>query len=204
GIAKLIPNTLGISLDDALGLSDKSRKDPDLASQELIARYQTEDEVRDLIDLARKLEDLTRNAGKHAGGVLIAPGPLTDFCPLFADAPARGEAAGPRLVVTPFDKDDVEAVGLGKFDLLGLRTLTIIDWAVQASNARRQAASGPLLVMGALTLADADTYALLSKGQTSAVFQFGSRGMKNDIRKLQPQLFEALIALAALYRPGPL
>jgi len=204
GIAKLIPNTLGISLDDALGLSDKSRKDPDLASQELIARYQTEDEVRDLIDLARKLEDLTRNAGKHAGGVVIAPAPLTDFCPLYADPPVRGEDGGPRSVVTQFDKDDVEAVGLVKFDFLGLRTLTIIDWAVKAINARRQAAGEAPLDIGALPLDDPDTYALLSKGQTSAVFQFESRGMKDYIRKLQPQVFEDLIALAALYRPGPL
>src|SRR5690606_21768082 len=154
--------------------------------------------------LARKLEDLTRNAGKHAGGVVIAPAPLTDFCPLYADPPVRGEDGGPRSVVTQFDKDDVEAVGLVKFDFLGLRTLTIIDWAVKAINARRQAAGEAPLDIGALPLDDPDTYALLSKGQTSAVFQFESRGMKDYIRKLQPQVFEDLIALAALYRPGPL
>ncbi|WP_374603318.1 DNA polymerase III subunit alpha [Arenimonas sp.] len=202
GIAKLIPNTLGITLDDALGLSEKARKDADLASAELIARYQSEDDVRDLVDLARSLEDLTRNAGKHAGGVVIAPTPLTDFSPLFAEHLAKGESS--RSVVTQFDKDDVEAVGLVKFDFLGLRTLTIIDWAVKAINARRERAGIEPVDIIALPLDDPDTYALLSKGQTTAVFQFESRGMKEYIRKLQPSTFEDLIALAALYRPGPL
>ena len=202
GIAKLIPNTLGITLDDALGLSEKARKDADLASAELIARYQSEDEVRDLVDLARSLEDLTRNAGKHAGGVVIAPTPLTDFSPLFAEHLAKGESS--RSIVTQFDKDDVEAVGLVKFDFLGLRTLTIIDWAVKAINVRRERAGIEPVDIIALPLDDPDTYALLSKGQTTAVFQFESRGMKEYIRKLQPSTFEDLIALAALYRPGPL
>ena len=201
-IAKLIPNTLGITLDDALGLSEKARKDADLASAELIARYQSEDDVRDLVDLARSLEDLTRNAGKHAGGVVIAPTPLTDFSPLFAEHLAKGESS--RSIVTQFDKDDVEAVGLVKFDFLGLRTLTIIDWAVKAINARRERAGIEPVDILALPLDDPDTYALLSKGQTTAVFQFESRGMKEYIRKLQPSTFEDLIALAALYRPGPL
>ena len=105
-----------------------------MASQELIDRYRDEDDVRDLLDLARELEDLTRNAGKHAGGVVIAPSPLSDFCPLFAEHDGHGLGRSP---VTQFDKDDVEAVGLVKFDFLGLRTLTIIDWAVKAINARR-------------------------------------------------------------------
>jgi len=202
GVAKLIPNTLGISLDDALGLSEKARKDSELASAELIGRYQSEDDVRDLVDLARSLEDLTRNAGKHAGGVVIAPTPLTDFSPLFAEHVAKGEST--RSVVTQFDKDDVEAVGLVKFDFLGLRTLTIIDWALKAINARRRRAGIEPVDILALPLDDPDTYALLSKGQTTAVFQFESRGMKEYIRKLQPSTFEDLIALAALYRPGPL
>ncbi|OHE81189.1 MAG: DNA polymerase III subunit alpha [Lysobacterales bacterium GWF1_69_6] len=202
GVAKLIPNTLGITLDDALGLSEAARKNSELASAELISRYQTEDDVRDLIDLARSLEDLTRNAGKHAGGVVIAPTPLTDFSPLFAEHVAKGESS--RSVVTQFDKDDVEAVGLVKFDFLGLRTLTIIDWALKAINARRQRAGIEPVDILALPLDDPDTYALLSKGQTTAVFQFESRGMKEYIRKLQPSTFEDLIALAALYRPGPL
>ncbi|KFN49638.1 DNA polymerase III subunit alpha [Arenimonas composti] len=201
GVAKLIPNTLGISLDDALGLSDAARKDSELASAELIQRYRDEEDVRDLIDLARSLEDLTRNAGKHAGGVVIAPTPLTDFSPLFADPPAKDQA---RSIVTQFDKDDVEGVGLVKFDFLGLRTLTIIHWAVQAIDARHARAGLPPVDVLALPLDDPATYALLSKGQTTAVFQFESRGMKEYIRKLQPSTFEDLIALAALYRPGPL
>jgi DNA polymerase-3 subunit alpha len=201
-VAKLIPLTLGVTLDDALGLSDAARKNADLASAELIQRYRDEDDVRDLIDLARRLEDLTRNAGKHAGGVVIAPTPLTDFSPLFAEHAAKGETA--KSVVTQFDKDDVEAVGLVKFDFLGLRTLTIIDWTVKAINVRRTAAGEPPLEILALPLDDPDTYALLSRGQTTAVFQFESRGMKEYIKKLQPAHFEDLIALAALYRPGPL
>jgi DNA polymerase-3 subunit alpha len=202
GVAKTIPNTLGVTLDDALGESDAAKKDNNLASAELIARYNSEDEVRDLIELARKLEDLTRNAGKHAGGVVIAPSALTDFSPLFAEHAAKGETA--RSVVTQFDKDDVEAVGLVKFDFLGLRTLTIIDWAVKAVNARRRGKNEPALDIIAIPLDDAPTYALLSRGETTAVFQFESRGMKDYIKKLQPQVFEDLIALAALYRPGPL
>ena len=202
GIAKTIPNTLGITLDDALGESEAARKNQDLASSELIQRYRSEDDVRDLVDLARSLEDLTRNAGKHAGGVVIAPTPLTDFTPLFAEHVARGETA--KSIVTQFDKDDVEAVGLVKFDFLGLRTLTIIDWAVKAINARRERAGIEPVEVIALPLDDPDTYALLSKGQTTAVFQFESRGMKDYIKKLQPSTFEDLIALAALYRPGPL
>ncbi len=201
-VAKLIPNTLGIGLDDALGESDAAKKDSNLASSELIARYRSEDDVRDLLTLARKLEDLTRNAGKHAGGVVIAPSPLTNFSPLFAEQAAKGETA--RSIVTQFDKDDVEAIGLVKFDFLGLRTLTIIDWAVKAINARRLAASEAPLDILALPLDDTPTYRLLSKGLTTAVFQFESRGMKDYIRKLEPEHFEDLIALAALFRPGPL
>ncbi|HWR95531.1 MAG TPA: DNA polymerase III subunit alpha [Arenimonas sp.] len=201
-IAKLIPMTLGISLDDALGLSEASRKDGNLASQELIQRYHSEDDVRDLIDLARKLEDLTRNAGKHAGGVVIAPRPLTDFTPLYAEQTSPGETA--TSIVTQFDKDDVEAIGLVKFDFLGLRTLTIIDWAVEAVNEVRAAQKQDAMDILAIPLDDRETYRLLSKGQTTAVFQFESRGMKDYIKKLEPDCFEDLIALAALYRPGPL
>ena len=201
-IAKLIPLTLGITLDDALGESAAARKDGNLASQELIQRYRDEDDVRDLLDLARKLEDLTRNAGKHAGGVVIAPRPLTEFSPLFAEHAAKGEAA--KSVVTQFDKDDVEAIGLVKFDFLGLRTLTIIDWAVKAINEGRKLKGEAELEILALPLDDLKTYGLLSRGDTTAVFQFESSGMKSYIRKLQPQVFEDLIALAALFRPGPL
>ncbi|MFZ5661923.1 MAG: DNA polymerase III subunit alpha, partial [Pseudomonadota bacterium] len=201
GIAKLIPNTLGITLEDALGRSEAAKKDPSLASAELIQRYQAEDEVRDLIDLALKLEDLTRNAGKHAGGVVIAPSPLSDFCPLFAEHDGEGRGRNP---VTQFDKDDVEAVGLVKFDFLGLRTLTIIDWAVKAINRRRAKAGEPALDIGALPLDDAETYKLFARGDTVAVFQFESRGMRELLKRAKPDTFEDIIALAALFRPGPL
>ena len=197
-IAKLIPMTLGITLDDALGRSDKAQRDRELASQELIERYEAEDDVRDLLDLALKLEDLTRNAGKHAGGVVIAPSPLTDFSPLFAEHVAKGETA--KSIVTQFDKDDVESVGLVKFDFLGLRTLTILDWAVKAIEKRR----GEPLDLNALPLDDTASYKLFASGETVAVFQFESRGMRELLKRAKPDRFEDIIALAALFRPGPL
>src|SRR3546814_12519542 len=125
--------TLGISLDDALGRTDKSRSDDNWRSDELIARYNDEDDVRGLLDLALQLEDLTRNAGKHAGGAVIAPTPLSDFCPLFAEHDGAGHGRNP---VTQFDKDDVEAGGRVKLDFLGLRPLTNLDWAVKAVKRR--------------------------------------------------------------------
>ncbi|MGJ7903377.1 DNA polymerase III subunit alpha [Lysobacter sp. 1R34A] len=201
GIAKLIPNTLGVSLDDALGESEAAIKNPELASSELIARYRSEDDVRDLLDLARELEDLTRNAGKHAGGVVIAPSPLSDFCPLFAEHDGEGRGKSP---VTQFDKDDVEAVGLVKFDFLGLRTLTIIDWAVRAINKRRAREGLEPLDITALELTDQATYDLFARGDTVAVFQFESRGMRELLKRARPDTFEDIIALAALFRPGPL
>ncbi len=222
GIAKLIPNTLGICLDDALGESEAARKNTELASADLIARYHSEDDVRDLLDLARQLEDLTRNAGKHAGGVVIAPSPLSDFCPLFAEHDGEGRGKSP---VTQFDKDDVEAVGLVKFDFLGLRTLTIIDWAVKAINRRHSgvgirdsetqsgASANPAspianpiapLDITALPLDDTATYELFARGDTVAVFQFESRGMRELLKRARPDVFEDIIALAALFRPGPL
>ncbi|HYB66379.1 MAG TPA: DNA polymerase III subunit alpha, partial [Steroidobacteraceae bacterium] len=184
-IAKLIPFELGITLDAAL------EKEP-----ELKRLYQAEDEVRNLIDLARSLEGLTRNAGMHAGGVVIAPSVLTDFTPLYCDA-AGGS------VVTQFDKDDVEAAGLVKFDFLGLRTLTIIDRAVRLINRAADPGSAPLEI-GALPMDDAATFALLKSCRTTAVFQLESRGMKDLIRRLQPDCFEDIVALVALFRPGPL
>lgn len=201
GIAKLIPNTLGISLDDALGESKASREDTSLASPDLIARYHAEEDVRDLLDLARSLEDLTRNAGKHAGGVVIAPSPLSDFCPLFAEHDGEGRGRNP---VTQFDKDDVEAVGLVKFDFLGLRTLTIIDWAVKAINKRRRAGGEAPFDITALALDDRPSYELFARGDTVAVFQFESRGMRELLKRARPDTFEDIIALAALFRPGPL
>ena len=184
-IAKLIPFELGITLDAAL------EKEP-----ELKRLYQAEEEVKNLIDLARSLEGLTRNAGMHAGGVVIAPSVLTDFAPLYCDA-------GGGSVVTQFDKDDVEAAGLVKFDFLGLRTLTIIDRAAALINRERPAGSAPLTV-STLPMNDAPTYALLKSCRTTAVFQLESRGMKDLIRRLQPDRFEDIVALVALFRPGPL
>src|SRR5690606_21607236 len=176
-------------------------------SDELIARYRDEDDVRDLIDLALQLENLTRNAGKHAGGVVIAPSPLSDFCPLFAEHDGDG---GGRNPVTQFDKDDVEAVGLVKFDFLGLRTLTIIDWAVKAINKRlagQAAADGnttALVDITKLPLDDAKTYELFARGDTVAVFQFESRAMRELLKRAKPHRFDDLIALVSLYRAGPM
>ncbi|MBS0367301.1 MAG: DNA polymerase III subunit alpha [Proteobacteria bacterium] len=184
-IAKLIPFELGITLDDAL------QKEP-----ELKRLYDSEEEVKNLIDLARSLEGLTRNAGMHAGGVVIAPSVLTDFTPLYCDSGGGG-------VVTQFDKDDVEAAGLVKFDFLGLRTLTIIDRAVALINAER-APGTPALDVEKLPLEDPGAYALLKSCRTTAVFQLESRGMKDLIRRLQPDCFEDIVALVALFRPGPL
>ncbi|MET0292008.1 MAG: DNA polymerase III subunit alpha, partial [Steroidobacteraceae bacterium] len=185
-IAKLIPFELGITLDDAL------TKEPELARL-----YGSDDEVHALIDLAKALEGLTRNAGTHAGGVVIAPSVLTDFTPLFCEA-------GSQSVVTQFDKDDVEAAGLVKFDFLGLRTLTIIDRAVKIIDGiREKRGEGPLNV-AALPMDDAATYELLKSGKTTAVFQLESRGMKDLIRRLKPDRFEDVVALVALFRPGPL
>ncbi|MGY1425217.1 DNA polymerase III subunit alpha [Lysobacter sp. A289] len=201
GIAKLIPLTLGVSLDDALGESEAARKNPALVSTELIERYASQDDVRDLLDLARSLENLTRNAGKHAGGVVIAPSPLSDFCPLFAEHDGEGHGKSP---VTQFDKDDVEAVGLVKFDFLGLRTLTIIDWAVKAINVRRAKTGEEPLDITTLPLDDKPTYDLFARGEGVAVFQFESRGMRELLKRAKPDCFEDIIALAALFRPGPL
>ncbi|HEY4872991.1 MAG TPA: DNA polymerase III subunit alpha, partial [Steroidobacteraceae bacterium] len=185
-IAKLIPFELGITLTDALV------KEPELARL-----YEDEDEVRNLIDLARSLEGLTRNAGTHAGGVVIAPSALTDFAPLYCEE-------GATSVVTQFDKDDVEAAGLVKFDFLGLRTLTIIDKAVRTINPVRAARGEAPLDINALPMNDARTYALVKSCRTTAVFQLESRGMKDLIRRLQPDRFEDIVALVALFRPGPL
>ncbi len=221
GIAKLVPMTLGISLSDALGRTDKSRGDDNWRSDELIQRYGAEEDVRDLIDLALQLENLTRNAGKHAGGVVIAPAPLSDFCPLFAEHDGQG---GGRNPVTQFDKDDVETIGLVKFDFLGLRTLTIIDWAVKAINGRdssfvtgdsqepqtapanhqSQITNHAPLDITAIPLDDKATYDLFARGDTVAVFQFESRGMRELLKRALPDRFGDLIALVSLYRPGPM
>jgi len=185
-IAKLIPFEIGITLDKALEQEEELRR-----------LYEGDSEVRELIDLARTLEGLARNAGTHAGGVVIAPSVLTDFTPLYCEE-------GSTTPVTQFDKDDVEAAGLVKFDFLGLRTLTIIDWAVRDINAKRAASGEAPLVMSALPMDDATTYQLLKSCKTTAVFQLESRGMKDLIRRLQPDRFGDIVALVALFRPGPL
>jgi DNA polymerase-3 subunit alpha len=185
-VAKLVPFELEMTLAKAL------EKEPELR------RLQKEDEeIRALLDMAMALEGLTRNAGKHAGGVVIAPSVLTDFAPLYCEE-------GGANVVTQFDKDDVEAAGLVKFDFLGLRTLTIIDWAVRSINVSREAAGEPPLDLNAIPMDDVPSFTLLKRCGTTAVFQLESRGMKDLIRRLQPDCFEDIIALVALFRPGPL
>ncbi len=185
-LAKLIPFEIGMTLDKALE-----------DSAELKQQYENEEEVKSLIDMAKSLEGLARNAGKHAGGVVISPTKLSDFAPLYC------EQGGGNLV-TQYDKDDVEAVGLVKFDFLGLRTLTIIDWALQAINDRRQLANMPPIDINSIPRDDPASYELLKAGQTTAVFQLESRGMKELIKKLKPDCFDDIIALVALFRPGPL
>jgi DNA polymerase-3 subunit alpha len=159
----------------------------------LAERERKEDEVKELLELGEKLEGLVRNVGMHAGGVLIAPGKLTDFCPLYA-------AEGTTNVVSQLDKDDVESVGLVKFDFLGLTTLTILDWAERYVRALGEEAFS----LEKISLQDAETYRLLSAGNTTAVFQLESRGMRDMIRRAKPDRFEDIIALVALYRPGPM
>jgi DNA polymerase III subunit alpha len=185
-IAKLIPFEIGMTLDKALE-----------QEEELKRLYRSDADVRELIDLARSLEGLARNAGTHAGGVVIAPSVLTDFTPLYCEE-------GSTTPVTQFDKDDVEAAGLVKFDFLGLRTLTIIDWAVRDINRELALAGAPPLAITALPMDDAPTFALLKSCKTTAVFQLESRGMKDLIRRLQPDRFGDIVALVALFRPGPL
>lgn len=184
-IAKLIPFELGMTLEKAL-------KQQSVLSK----RYAEEEDVRTLIDLSRKLEGLVRNAGKHAGGVVIAPSALTDFLPLYCEPQGH--------VVTQFDKDDVETIGLVKFDFLGLRTLTIIRWALQTINIKRQKAHLPLLDIETIALDDSKTYELLRSCKTTALFQLESRSMKDLVRRLQPDQFNDIVALVALMRPGPL
>jgi DNA polymerase-3 subunit alpha len=186
-IAKLIPFEIGITLDKALA------QEPILRD-----RYEQEEEVRTLIDLARKLEGITRNVGKHAGGIVIAPGKLTDFVPLYCEP---NEAEHP---VTQFDKDDVETVGLVKFDFLGLKTLTIIHCALKVINENRAKQDQTPIDIGLIPLNDVDTFTLLKACKSTAVFQLESHGMRDLIKRLQPDCFEDLVALVALFRPGPL
>ena len=185
-VAKLIPFEVGMTLDKALE-----------TDEELKRLYKSEEEVRSLIDLARQLEGLARNAGKHAGGVVIAPGPLTEFTPLYFEEPGGSP-------VSQFDKDDVESVGLVKFDFLGLRTLTIIDRAMRRVNRIRQEAAEAPMDITDIPMDDPETFKLLKSCSTTAVFQLESRGMKDLIKRLQPDCFDDIVALVALFRPGPL
>lgn len=185
-LAKLIPFELGMTLEKALE-----------ESAELKQLYATEEEVKILIDMARSLEGISRNAGKHAGGVVISPTKLTDFTPLYC------EQGGGNLV-TQFDKDDIEAIGLVKFDFLGLRTLTIIDWALETINTQRAETGQEAIDITVIPRDDPAPYELLKNAQTTAVFQLESRGMKELIKKLRPDCFDDIIALVALFRPGPL
>ena len=154
------------------------------------------EEVGEIMDMAYKLEGIVRNVGRHAGGVVIAPARLTDFVPLYTE-----EQGG--SLVSQFDKDDVERAGLVKFDFLGLKTLTIIDWAVKAINADPEVEAEPI-VIEALPFDDRPTFELLREASTTGVFQLESRGMKDLIRRLLPDRIDDIIALVALFRPGPL
>ena len=185
-IAKLIPFEMKMTLTKAMD------QEPDL--KEL---YEQDEEVAALMDLALKLEGLTRNVGKHAGGVLISPSELLDFTPLYCDDDGGS-------VVSQFDKDDVEAVGLVKFDFLGLRNLTIIDWAVKSINVMREKQGEDPIRIEDIPLDDQKSFELLQSAKTTAVFQLESHGMKELIKRLHPDVFEDIIALVALYRPGPL
>lgn len=187
GLSKLIP----FSPMDPWSLDRALKEEP-----AFLERYEQDEEVKALVDLAKPLEGLTRNIGMHAGGVLIAPGKLTDFCPLYCQ-PGHDSS-----VVSQYDKDDVEAVGLVKFDFLGLRNLTILDWAVRY--VRRFNPSMQDFDLMDLSLDDPKAYQLLTEGNTTAVFQLESRGMKELLKSLKPSNFEDVIAVLALYRPGPL
>ncbi len=185
-IARLIPIELGITLRAALE-----------QEAELRELYETDDDVRTTIDLAKQLEGLVRNASTHAGGVVIAPSPLTDFMPLY-------RAEDDTTTVTQLDKDDVEAIGLVKFDFLGLRTLTIIDRAVRIINAQIRGDAEAPIDIRRIPTDDARTFQLLQARRTRAVFQLESRGMQDLIRRLRPDHFDDIVALVALFRPGPL
>jgi len=186
GISKLIPFKPG----KLVTLADAIEEEPLLKE-----RLENEDEVKQLMGLAQQVEGIARNIGMHAGGVLIAPGKLTDFCPLYT----QGGDAG---VVSQYDKDDVEAVGLVKFDFLGLTTLTILDRAVRYI--KQLDPNMADFDLARLPLTDRASYDLLTKAKTVAVFQLESRGMQGMLKDARPDRFEDIIALVALYRPGPM
>ena len=185
-LSKMIPFEVGMTLAKAVAQEEELR--------DFIAGN---DEVSEIMEMASKLEGIVRNVGKHAGGVVIAPRALTEFVPLYADEAGDG-------VVSQFDLYDVEQAGLVKFDFLGLKTLTIIDWAAAAINEERAARGETQVDMQNLPLDDPDTYAFLKTAETTAIFQLESTGMKDLIRRLQPDSIDDITALVALYRPGPL
>ncbi|MCH9638074.1 MAG: DNA polymerase III subunit alpha [Betaproteobacteria bacterium] len=192
-LAKLIPFELGMTLKKAREIEPQ-----------LNQRADEEEDVNNLLELATSLEGLTRNVGMHAGGVLIAPGKITDFCPIYCTEPADS-------VVSQLDKDDVEKIGLVKFDFLGLRTLTTLDRAVeyicqqQAGKAdTTETTNNQKFSLASLPLDDHGAYALLRQGNAIGIFQFESKGMKDLLQKAKPDCFEDIIALVALYRPGPM
>ena len=185
-LSKLIPFEVGMTLEKAV------------EQEEELAQFLAQDEeAAEIWSMALQLEGVSRNCGKHAGGVVIAPTQITDFSPIYCDDSGGG-------VVTQFDKNDVEEAGLVKFDFLGLRTLTIIDWAVRMINRTRSANAEEPLDIEKISLDDNPTYELMQRAETTAVFQLESRGMKELIKKLGPDRFEDIVALVALFRPGPL
>jgi len=190
GIAKLVPNKPGQYM--TIEMAKKEEK-------QLAEREKNEDEVRQLLSLAQQLEGMTRNVGMHAGGVLIAPGRLTDFCPLYTQETKEQDSSS---VISQFDKDDVEAIGLVKFDFLGLTTLTILAaaerWIKTLHTDRKD------WTIGDIALDDEKAFDVLKKANTVAVFQLESRGMQGMLREAKPDRFEDIIALVALYRPGPM
>jgi DNA polymerase-3 subunit alpha len=185
-LSKMIPFEVGMTLEAAFNQEEALRD-----------FLKVDEEAQEIWDMALKLEGITRGTGKHAGGVVIAPTKLTDFSPIACDEEGTG-------LVTQFDKDDVEAAGLVKFDFLGLRTLTIIKWAMEMINREQEKLGKPLVDIDRIPLDDKKTYDMLQKAETTAVFQLESRGMKELIKKLKPDCLEDMIALVALFRPGPL
>ncbi len=185
-LSKLIPFEVGITLSKAVEQEDALREFIDGS-----------DEVQEIMEMAYQLEGLTRNVGKHAGGVVIAPTKLTDFSPLYCDVDGSG-------LVTQYDKNDVEDAGLVKFDFLGLKTLTVVDWAMGMINQRRAEKGESAIAIETIPLDDEPVFKLLQRAETTGVFQLESRGMKDLIKRQLPSTFEDIIALVALFRPGPL
>ena len=180
-IAKLIPFSLGITIDEALK-----------ASKELTKEYKTRDDIKTLIDLAKKIEGLPRGAGTHAAGIVISPSDITNFMPVYS-LEDKDE------LITQFDKDDIETLGLVKFDILGLTTLTVIDEAM-----RMISQSESSFKLNGIPMDDDKVFNLLKNRMTTGIFQLESLGMKKYMAQLQPDRFEDIVALVALYRPGPL